>query len=95
MTTGVPLAEGGTIAVTAAGELDSAGCTCQRGRSEGNGAEGNVATGNTTAGEPCHGRTYIIIVITHLLSWVRKGTTMYQGLMAMLPHIGIVLYVAD
>jgi hypothetical protein len=37
---------------TAAGELDGAGCTCRRGRSEGDGAEGDAATGDTAAGEP-------------------------------------------
>jgi hypothetical protein len=37
----------------------------------------------------------VSFVITHRLSWVRRGVTMYQGLMAMLPHMGTVLYVAD
>jgi hypothetical protein len=44
---GVLGAEGGTVAATAAGEWEGAGCTCRRGR-----REGNAATGDTTAGEP-------------------------------------------
>jgi hypothetical protein len=44
---GVLGAEGGTVAATAAGELEGVGCTCRRGR-----REGNAATGDTAASEP-------------------------------------------
>jgi hypothetical protein len=44
---GVLGAEGRTVVATTAGELEGVGCTCRRGR-----REGNMATGNTTAGEP-------------------------------------------
>jgi hypothetical protein len=39
----------------------------------------------------CHDQTHVVVVITHSLSWVRRGVTMYQGLTDMLPRIGTVL----